>query len=83
VSDSERGHLRGISDTSVSTEGNFATPMDMPMAETPGGRPGAISPLTPPHVEGGDYLGVGSSPASGGSKRKSQFSEKLDEVDQK
>jgi hypothetical protein len=91
VSDSERGHLRGISDTSVSTEGNYATPMDPPtsttreaVAETPSGRPGAVSPLTPPQPvhESSDYLGVGS-PVSGGSKRKSQFSEKLDEVDEK
>jgi hypothetical protein len=91
VSDSERGHLRGISDTSVSTEGNYATPMDPPtstpretVVETPSGRPGAVSPLTPPQPvhESGDYLGAGS-PGSGGSKRKSQFSEKLDEVDEK
>jgi hypothetical protein len=61
VSETDRGHLRGISEASVSTEGNYATPMErgegreglalqnMPPA---GGvhelRPNVVSPLTPP-----------------------------------
>ncbi|TVY82831.1 Kelch repeat-containing protein [Lachnellula suecica] len=99
VSESDRGHIRGISDTSVSTEGGFATPMEeRNNTSAPGSRivetlvsptrpsasrPGAVSPLTPPHPvdESGGYLAAGR--GSPGGKRKSQFSEKLDEVDEK
>jgi len=102
VSGTERGHLRGISETSVSTQGgpgarssvggsNYATPMaeniqlrDLPAARGPtpetGGRPGVVSPLTPPDMVNlsGDYLGartVDHAPAN----RRSNFEEKLDE----
>ncbi|KAH6666293.1 hypothetical protein B0J14DRAFT_620459 [Halenospora varia] len=103
VSESDRGHLRGISDTSVSTDGGvYATPMErravgghgeglgIVSPETPSdpARAAALSPLTPPtgvgEGPGGDYLGRGLASNSGGTqKRKSNFSEKLDEVDEK
>jgi hypothetical protein len=92
-------HLRGISDTSVSTEGAYATPGEglniasapksepIPTALGHSSRPNVVSPLTPPQPvhESGDYLGAGlapsPSPTPNSSNRKSQFSEKLDEVD--
>ncbi|KAH8586853.1 hypothetical protein B0O99DRAFT_585342 [Bisporella sp. PMI_857] len=64
ISGIDRGHLRGISETSVSTEGNYATPAAeglgirgpspaSPREEDLSGsgvaaRPGVVSPLTPP-----------------------------------
>jgi hypothetical protein len=87
VSESERGHLRGISETSVSTEGVYATPLGQPLvtpgnlssrqAESSTSRPGVVSPLTPPTgVEAsGDYMSVGSRK---GGRRKSNFAEELD-----
>jgi hypothetical protein len=91
VSESDRGHLRGISETSLSTDGNYATPMErgdgsalhsMPPHAPPEGRPNVVSPLTPPGAisegEGSDYLGGGRSPGS--TRRKSNFEENLDEV---
>ncbi|KAK0118301.1 hypothetical protein ONS95_012595 [Cadophora gregata] len=64
LSDADRGHLRGISETSVSTEGAYATPMErgegmgigtgmvtpqgQGQARGQDGRPSAVSPLTPP-----------------------------------
>jgi hypothetical protein len=94
VSDTERGHLRGISETSVSTDGAYATPMGIPEGRERGlgiqGESGSkverekvVSPLTPPigvsESSGGDYLGVRPPGSSGSVKRKSQFSEKLDD----
>ena len=91
VSDTDRGHLRGISETSLSTDGNFATPLErdegltlhnMPPHAPPEGRPNVVSPMTPPSAvsegEGSDYLGGGRSPGS--TRRKSNFEENLDEV---
>ncbi|CAG8960882.1 hypothetical protein HYFRA_00002419 [Hymenoscyphus fraxineus] len=75
VSESDRGHLRGISETSVSTDGGvYATPMGIPELEeggakaTGGARPSAVSPLTPPMAiqEGSDYIGAGSGVSSSG-----------------
>ncbi|KAG9236167.1 hypothetical protein BJ875DRAFT_372696 [Amylocarpus encephaloides] len=100
VSEGERGHLRGISETSVSTDGAYATPMGIPDSSVQGqvtsqqvmapptSEPnrlgGIVSPMTPTAGTGesGDYLGTGLAGNSGGSpsvKRKSQFSEKLDD----
>ena len=87
VSETDRGHLRGISETSVSTDGNYATPMEglglggLP----PSGAGRVVSPLTPPDGanEAGDYLGAseagGSSPTPN-QRKKSNFAEGLDEV---
>ena len=85
ISESDRGHLRGISETSISTDGNYATPMgehglalqNLPPRQSEPGvgpRPGVVSPLTPPDgVErSGDYMMAGST------KRKSNFNEELD-----
>ncbi|KAH7391537.1 hypothetical protein BKA64DRAFT_107644 [Cadophora sp. MPI-SDFR-AT-0126] len=107
LSDTDRGHLRGISETSVSTDGVYATPMERregiptPQGQAqgqvrgPDGRPSAVSPLTPPAgVDSGDYLGARSSqgvaggPRNPGSpsestKRRSNFSEGLDENERK
>ncbi|KAF4637195.1 hypothetical protein G7Y89_g887 [Cudoniella acicularis] len=97
VSETDRGHLRGISDTSVSTTAEYATPMESGLAivspDTPSSAAGAselprqaaISPLTPPEgaSQSGDYLGAGLASGSGNQKRRSNFSEKLDEVDEK
>ena len=102
MSGTDRGHLRGISETSVSTQGggvgarssvggsNYATPMaesiqlrDLPTqrgitpeASSAGGRPGVVSPLTPPDTVNttGDYLGARSV-----GKRRSNFEERLEE----
>jgi hypothetical protein len=91
VSETDRGHLRGISETSLSTDGNYATPMErneglalhnMPPPGPPEGRPTVVSPLTPPSAvsegDGSDYLGGGRSPGS--TRRKSNFEENLDEA---
>jgi len=99
VSDSDRGHLRGISETSVSTDGAYATPMesrDIPISgQTPGintTSPGGdvrqlttVSPLSPPLAvqESRDYLAAGQNSAGSPSQRKSNFSEELDETGRK
>ena len=79
--------MRGISETSVSTDGNYATPMEgLGLGGLP--PPGAgrvVSPLTPPHGvnETGDYLGASEAGASSPTPsqiRKSNFAEGLDEV---
>lgn len=86
VSESERGHLRGISETSVSTQGDYATPMesrdrgmrlkDIPDRSEPvQNRPAVVSPLTPPQGTDGDYMSAG---PSSGTRRKSNFNEELD-----
>jgi len=91
LSDTDRGHLRGISETSVSTDGVYATPMERgegmatPQGQPPtrgqDGRPSAVSPLTPPEgINSRDYVGARSpgSPSES-TKRKSNFSEGLDD----
>jgi hypothetical protein len=45
VSDSDRGHLRGISETSVSTDGAFATPMGAPEGRGLGIAERGVSPF--------------------------------------
>ena len=107
VSGTDRGHLRGISETSVSTQGggvggggggvssvggsNYATPMaeDIPLRDLPAargptpeastGRPGVVSPLTPPDTVNttGDYLGARNT-GNAAAKRKSNFEERLE-----
>jgi hypothetical protein len=82
LSETDRGHLRGISETS-------GVSVDPPVVAGT-----AISPLSPPAVaEGADYLsarstgegtfgdasGSGSGSGSPGTKRRSNFSEELDE----
>ncbi|KAL5318176.1 hypothetical protein ACEPPN_013235 [Leptodophora sp. 'Broadleaf-Isolate-01'] len=99
LSETDRGHLRGISETSVSTDGgahatpierlDLSSPQTQNQVQTPaqdggGLRPSAVSPITPPTaLESRDYLGVGRSPASPSesqsTKRRSNFSEGLDE----
>jgi len=81
VSESDRGHLRGISETSVSTQGEYATPMALSsipprQTERTDGPRGVVSPLTPPLglEASGDYMTHGSS----GGRRKSNFNEELD-----
>lgn len=84
--------MRGISETSVSTDGGaYATPMEgfAVSALTPGPglgvqeRPSMVSPITPP--EGGlqarDYVDAGQAGQgeSGHAKRRSNFSEGLEE----
>jgi hypothetical protein len=99
VSESDRKHLRGISETSVSTDGAYATPMesrDIPISgQTPGisaTSPGGevrqlttVSPLSPPLAiqESRDYLAAGQNSAGSPSQRKSNFSEQLDETGRK
>jgi hypothetical protein len=91
VSETDRGHLRGISETSVSTDGNYATPMEGGIAlgslppPTMTGRPNVVSPLTPPEGsnEAGDYLGAteaGATSPTPSQTRKSNFAEGLDEA---
>ncbi|KAL2061603.1 hypothetical protein VTL71DRAFT_6980 [Oculimacula yallundae] len=85
-SETDRKHLRGISDTSVSTEGGlYPTPN---YAQQQHERPSAISPITPPAaLESRDYIDAGparaispSSPSdSQSAKRRSNFSELLDD----
>lgn len=94
MTDSERGHLRGISETSVSTTGGYESPADVgapqhfghgspvDMGDRDRERP-MINPLTPPStmgLEGRDYSGGRS---TGSSRRRSNFSEELDEVTRK
>jgi hypothetical protein len=87
VSESDRGHLRGISETSVSTDGAYATPMEAPgvRVTSPGdeSRPSAVSPLSPPLAvqESRDYLSAGQNSAGSPSQRRSNFSEELDEAE--
>jgi hypothetical protein len=98
ISETDRGHLRGISETSVSTVGGYATPMeglgirsraegDATSPPTgPDGRPLLVSPLTPPEgMQGsGDYLGASTgTPSNQGPRRKSNFSEGLDEAERR
>ncbi|KAG0649494.1 Kelch repeat-containing [Hyphodiscus hymeniophilus] len=91
ISDSDRGHLRGISETSVSTDGVYATPLESGVALgglpplTVEKRPNVVSPLTPSHGsnEASEYLDA--SPASPTSptpsqRRKSNFAEGLPEA---
>jgi hypothetical protein len=76
LSETDKGHLRGISETSG-------------VSVATGSGAAAISPLSPPKVEGGDYIsakagGEGTSgpndgSGSPGSKRRSNFSEELGE----
>lgn len=83
TSASNAGHLRGISDTSVSTDGQYAGPRSEPVGE--GSRAGAVSPEEPAQ-ESGDYLRAGLAPSPSPSphaNRRSQFSEKLDEADER
>ena len=89
ISETDRGHLRGISETNVSTDDNYATPMEsgIRLGTLPPpiqGRSNVVSPLTPPHGanETGDYLGATSAEASSPtpSQRKSNFAEGLDEA---
>lgn len=93
LSESDRGHLRGISETSVSTTGAYATPseglgVDHGYHTAPAvldGRPSAVSPLTPPSASGPesrDYLGA-RHPDSPNPRRRSNFSEGLDEVERR
>jgi hypothetical protein len=80
LSETDKGHLRGISETSgvsVSTGAGAGAAM--------------VSPVSPPRVEGSDYIsarpggegtfGPGSGEGSGSpaSKRRSNFAEELDE----
>ncbi|TVY40202.1 Kelch repeat-containing protein [Lachnellula occidentalis] len=90
VSVTSSTHLRGISDTSVSTDGGaYATPSEglnivrtdlVAPARAGNSRPSVVSPLTPPLHEARDYLAAAPSPPANTSDRKSQFSEKLDEA---
>jgi hypothetical protein len=95
VSETDRGHLRGISETSLSTDGNHATPHEERQGLALGNlsapnvlhetRRNVVSPLTPPEGADesatGDYLGAGSPQnARGTTRRKSNFAEGLDEV---
>jgi hypothetical protein len=80
ISETDRGHLRGISETSQvsgSSGGLYITPMETT------GRPGVVSPITPPQVgrEGADYLGARATGGEGSpsQNRKSNFSEELGE----
>jgi hypothetical protein len=92
LSETDRGHLRGISETSVSTIGGYPSPseslgIDQGFNTAPAvmERPLAISPLTPPSAtgpEGRDYLGASSRSHDGlNTRRRSNFSEGLDEVE--
>jgi len=88
VSETDRGHLRGISETSVSTDGNYTSPMEGGIAlgaiQGATGRPNAVSPVETPSGanEEGDYLSAsqGGRASSTLSQRRSNFSEGLDEV---
>ena len=91
ISDSDRGHLRGISETSVSTDGNYATPMESSIAmgglppPTVGVRPNVVSPITPPQRAGeaSDYLNAAQGPSAipmPSQRRKSNFAEGLPEA---
>ncbi|KAM3085135.1 hypothetical protein ACMFMG_003567 [Clarireedia jacksonii] len=85
VAESDRSHLRQISNTSVSIDEDMygSTP---PEVGTPGQRSDIISPLTPPQGAGEgqpDYLsahGMHAPPATApDTRRRSNFAEKLDE----
>jgi hypothetical protein len=80
VSELDRGHLRGISETSQvsgSSGGLYVTPMETT------GRPSAVSPITPPQAgrEGVDYLDARATGGEGSpsQNRRSNFSEELGE----
>jgi len=91
VSHTDRGHLRGISETSVSTDGggNYAAVPASQQQAIPEvheeseakRRPGVVSPMTPPDMVNisNDYMGARGTPATS-STRRSNFAEKLDEV---
>jgi hypothetical protein len=97
VSEGDRGHLRQISESSVSTDGAFVAPMEtvgLQQESASGGGNGgnigvgrlnAVSPLTPPLGVGtgetGGYLRAGSPNPIGKEKRKSNFAEELDDTD--
>jgi hypothetical protein len=94
--DFEHGHARGLSDATVSTEGEQVALAeggpDKPAAEgvvaTPQGqRAGAVSPMTPTELSPsptGDYLSKGREPAqesqAAANRRTSNFSEDLDDT---
>lgn len=94
-SDFEPGHGRGLSETTVSADGDHAASVEgaaQPSAvegQTPmpqGQRAGAVSPMTPSEVTAsasGDYISKGGEPAQEGqvvsNRRTSNFSEDLDE----
>lgn len=87
VSETDRGHLRGISNTSVSTYGTPSEGLTMNQgyhtAPAAMERAIAVSPLTPPSAtvpESMEYLRA-TTPRSPNSKRKSNFSEGLDEME--
>jgi len=98
VNERDRGHLRQISESSVSTDGAFVTPMEtsgvQPASASRGGNGGnigvgglnVVSPLTPPlgvgTSETSGYLGAGSPSPIGREKRKSNFAEELDDTDE-
>lgn len=98
VSEGDRGHLRQISESSVSTDGAFVTPMETSGVQrasaSRGGNGGnigvgglnVVSPLTPPlgmgTSETSGYLGAGSPSSIGREKRKSNFAEELDDTDE-
>ncbi len=69
VSDSDRGHLRGISETSVSTDGATGV---QELGDGERGLAGLVSPVSPPiGSEGADFIGAGGSVP----RRKSNFQE--------
>jgi hypothetical protein len=93
--DPEHGHARGLSDVSVSADGDHVElveggittpPVGGPTPPSQGQRPGAVSPMTPLEVvssAAGDYLTKGAEPApesqTPANTRTSNFSEDLDE----
>jgi len=95
VSDTTRGHLRGISERSVSTDGNgnYAAivnqnlvPKNVPGvhedASVGAGKRGVVSPVTPPDMVNvsNDYMGArGTTSTVSPMRRKSNFAERLDE----
>jgi hypothetical protein len=94
-SDFDHGHLRGLSETSVSTDGNYATLVEDGGSNQPstaegqrstpqGQRVGAVSPLTPSEItasSSGDYINKGNGEAQEvqTTSKRSNFSEELDE----
>jgi hypothetical protein len=92
----EHGHARGLSDATISTEGDQVASVeggrDQPAAEgvvstLQGQRAGAVSPMTPTEVSrspAGDYLNKGHEPAqesqAEATRRTSNFSEDLDDA---
>jgi hypothetical protein len=84
LSETDKGHLRGISETSISTDGQ-ASARDLPAeagssSATADDRPRVVSPLTPPagSTANNDYIGAGVH-SEGSLRRKSNFEERLDE----